>query len=154
MKRLALLIASAIALVLFTACDKTDKDVYYSEDIALTYRFLNRPDSTFHFTQEFTKAGNAIIYNPSSSVNSEDPYLYFYYGYTCSIINDTIYYPTHLDANRRLIGYHFHSIKAKIEYAGKKSGDFSFQYILPTVGPSTVVISAKHTCHRIDKLSD
>ena len=160
MKRLALLVASVAALVLFTACPNpdtdtdtdTDKDLYYSEDIALNYQFANGNDTTFYFTQEFTKVENAIIYNPSSSINSVDPYIYFADGYTCSIINDSIYYPRHLDAHNRLINYLFPQIKAKVEYAGKKSSDFTFQYILQQEGG--FVLSAKHTCHRIDRLSD
>lgn len=150
MKRLALLVASVAAITLFTACNDTDEDLYYSEDIALNYKFLNGNDTTFHFTQEFTKAGNAIIY-PSSSVNREEPYIDFQYGYTCVIVHDSIFYPNRLVA--KFFRYTlFPPIKAKIDYAAKKSKDFSFQYILHQDGD--FVISAKHTCHRIERLSD
>ena len=153
MKRLALLLASATALILFTACpDNKPTDEYYSEEIALNYKFRNGNDTTFHFTQEFTLVGNTMIYDPASSINRDNPYINFRYGTTCSIIHDSVLYINYLDASNRFINNYFPPITAKLDYAGKKKKDFSFSYILHEY--NGFVISAHHTCHCIDRLSD
>ena len=156
MKRLALLLAAVAACVLFTACpNKPTDNVYYSEDIAL-YRAWPQEDrdTTTYFRQEFTMNGNTLIYNPTSVVNSERPYVWFTDGTNpiCSIVNDTIIYFTFLDADRILINRLPNPIKAKVNWIGKKREEFTFSY--PLFDRDNYIVSATHTCHRIKSLSE
>lgn len=89
MKRLALLLASAVAIVLFTAC--TDKpidefnefeeettDGYYREEIE-EYRISPLLDTTliYNYTQFFKKVGNDLIYDPCLDSNIKFGWIVF-----------------------------------------------------------------------------
>ena len=154
MKRLALLLASVAVFV--TACNKTDEDFYYSEEIALAISHTQR-DTTYYFTQEFTMAGNTITYNPYSQQNTNNSYIWFerYGGWgmpdrpICTIIHDTIVYVQWLNAHGILNNYVV-TPRAKVEKINKH--DFRFSYILDSWEDGS--ISATHTCHRIKSLSE
>lgn len=156
MKRLALLVASVAALVLFTACpNKPAEDAYYSEDIALRWQAPESGvDTVMYFRQEFTMNGNTLIYNPDSPVNSERPYVYFSNldNPICAIVNDTIWYFTRIDAAHTLGNEVFKQVTAKVNWSGKKRDQFTFSYVLPTAW--NAIVSATHTCNRIKSLSE
>lgn len=160
MKRIALLlVASVAAVTLFTACNKPDDNTYYSEDIAVRWQYPAREfDTTLYFRQEFTMNGNALIYNTSSKINSERPYVSWQYDNPaiCTIVNDSIIYFNRLHADHALVNFLFGKISAKVNWKGKKKEEFTFSYILshPSFDDYNETVSATHTCHRIKSLSD
>lgn len=98
--------------------------------------------------------GNTLIYDPNSRVNSERPYVYWSLvgNNICAIVNDSIIYFNHIDADHTLGNDRFEQIKAKVNWVDKKRDEFTFSYGLPH-SPNSIV-DATHTCHRINSLSD
>lgn len=159
MKRLALLVASVAALVLFTACpdkpiDEFDEfeeettDGYYIEEIEESFSDpLFDTIFIYNYRQFFKKVGNDLIYDPCLDSNIEFGWIDFerYCKYeTIPILHITgdsiIYDLKHYGVSEINI-----NPVAKIHF---ESGYFVFYY---TINQN---ISCVHKCRRIASLSN
>lgn len=150
MKRLALLVASAIALVLFTACNK-DKEQYYTEQVEWAISSSMADTITYrYFVQEFTMKNNDMIYDPCSNINRQNGYIDF-----DNYCNNGEIPIIHIDGDSLVYDVKFSialmdllPTPRTLIKKGRKGFSFSYSF----GGNYTCVVN--HECHRIKNLSN